>query len=65
MKLIALYKAITYRLLGSISTFLISWLMTKSFKVSLGISVLEFLGKIALYYVHERVWNRITPNIKH
>jgi len=59
MKLIALYKAITYRLLGSMITFLISWLLTKSFKVSLSISVLEVLGKIALYYVHERVWYRI------
>jgi uncharacterized membrane protein len=62
MKLIALYKAVTYRLLGSLSTFVISWFMTRSVKISLGISVLEFLGKIGLYYIHERIWDKITKN---
>ena len=60
MKLVALYKAITYRFLGSLSTFVISWFMTRSIKVSLGISILEFLGKIGLYYIHERIWDKIT-----
>ena len=60
MKLVALYKAITYRLLGSLSTFVISWFMNKSVKISLGISILEFLGKIGLYYIHERIWDKIT-----
>jgi len=59
MNLIALYKAVTYRLLGSLSTFVISWFMTKSIKISLGISILEFLGKIGLYYIHERIWNKL------
>ena len=58
-RVLSFVKAVTYRLLGSLFTFIISWHLTKSVKVSTSISMLDFTGKIILYYAHERVWERI------
>ena len=52
-------KAISYRLLGSISTAAIVFVYSGDVKVSAGIGLLDVVVKMALYYVHERVWNHI------
>jgi len=59
-KTISFLKAISWRIFGSISTFFISLMFTNNIKLSFSISIIEFLGKIALYYVHERIWHNIT-----
>jgi len=61
-KYISLLKAVSWRIFGSISTFIISLMLTKSVKLSFSISILEFVGKIILYYVHERIWLRVTKD---
>jgi uncharacterized membrane protein len=53
-------KAVSYRLLGSISTALIVFFFSGNAKVSLGVGALDVVLKMALYYVHERVWNHIS-----
>ena len=50
-------KAISYRLLGSISTALIVFVFSGNAKISAGIGALDVVTKLALYYLHERVWN--------
>jgi len=57
--IISLLKAITYRVLGSLATFFISYFLTKRADLSIGIASIDFFGKIILYYVHDRVWNII------
>ena len=52
-------KAITWRTAGTIDTFILSYLITGKAKVALAISGMEIFTKIFLYYVHERVWNKI------
>jgi uncharacterized membrane protein len=52
-------KAVSYRLLGSISTALIVFAFSGNAKVSLGVGALDVVTKLALYYLHERVWNHI------
>ena len=52
-------KAATWRLLGSIDTFLLSWLFTSNPKAAGAIASTEVLTKIFLYYGHERVWSGI------
>ncbi len=52
-------KAVSWRALGSIDTFLLSWLFTGSPKAAGAIASTEVLTKIALYYGHERVWSSI------
>lgn len=55
----SLVKTITWRLLGSFDTFLLSWLITGKAKLALSIASVEVLTKLILYYWHERVWNLV------
>ena len=52
----ALAKATTWRMVGTLDTFLWSWLVTGHPMAAGAIASLETFTKIALYYVHERVW---------
>ena len=55
----SLAKAVSYRVLGSTVTALIVLLFSGSLKISLGVGALDMLSKIALYFLHERLWNYI------
>lgn len=52
-------KAASWRMLGSIDTFLLSWLFTSSVKAAGAIATTEVLTKMVLYYFHERIWGAI------
>ena len=56
----SLAKAVSWRITGSIDTFIISWIITGQALIASGIAFTELLTKIVLYWFHERVWNRIT-----
>lgn len=55
----SLAKAVTWRVTGTIDTFIISWLITGQILLATGIAFTEIMTKIALFWAHERVWNRI------
>ena len=52
-------KAASWRALGSIDTFLLSWFFTSDAKAAGAIASTEVITKIALYYFHERAWSSI------
>jgi len=52
-------KAASYRVLGSISTAGITYVLTGSPKLSIGAGVLDIFVKIAAYFIHERIWAHI------
>lgn len=52
-------KAISWRTLGSIDTFLLSLLFTHSAKAAGAIASTEVITKLLLYYIHERAWAHI------
>ncbi len=52
-------KAISWRIIGTIDTVLISWLITGTLSVALSIGSIEIFSKFFLYYGHERLWNLI------
>ena len=52
-------KAVSWRITGTIDTFVISFIITGEFKLAGTIAATEVITKVGLYYVHERVWNRI------
>jgi uncharacterized membrane protein len=56
----SLAKAVSWRITGTVDTFLISWLITGHVLLASGIALTEILTKIFLFWMHERVWNRIT-----
>ena len=51
-------KAITFRILGTIDTILISWLVTGSYKIGAILGGIEVVTKIVLYFFHERMWDK-------
>ncbi|MBM4029971.1 MAG: DUF2061 domain-containing protein [Planctomycetes bacterium] len=55
----SIIKALSYRLTGTLTTILISFLISGRFTVAISIGVIELFTKIALYYLHERAWNHI------
>lgn len=50
-------KAITWRIIGTIDTFLIAWFITREPIAAGTIATLEVVTKTFLYYLHERGWN--------
>lgn len=57
-------KAVSWRVLGSIDTFVLSWLFTSSVKAAGAIASTEVLTKMVLYYFHERAWSAIGWGMK-
>lgn len=55
----SLAKTVSWRITGSFSTFLISYAISGDFTVAGSIAVVQVVANTLLYYLHERVWNRI------
>ena len=55
----SLIKTISWRITGSFSTFLISYFILGSFLIAGSIAVVQITANTILYYLHERIWNRI------
>jgi len=51
-----LLKTITWRLVGTIDTIMLGWLVSGDPKIGLTIGSMELVTKMLLYYAHERVW---------
>ena len=56
----SLVKALSWRVTGTMDTILISFLITGQAKWAISIGFVELFTKIFLYYVHERIWNRLS-----
>ncbi len=52
-------KTISWRVLGSIDTFVITYLVTGEAKYGAFVASAEVVTKIFLYYFHERAWAHI------
>ena len=52
-------KAVSWRLLGSIDTFIISYFVTGRLVFAASIASVETFTKICLYYFHEQAWARV------
>ncbi len=53
-----LAKTITWRMVGTLDTILISWIVTGNPFMGLKIGGTEIVTKMLLYYLHERFWFR-------
>lgn len=52
-------KTVSWRVLGTIDTMVISYLITGSLIMAASIGSIEVVTKMILYYFHERAWNKI------
>ncbi len=55
----SMVKAISWRVLGTLDTIVISWVLTGTLSLALSIGSVEIFTKFFLYYAHERLWNLI------
>ena len=55
----SLVKTISWRITGSTATFAISYAVLGDVSVSGTIAVIQLTFNTLLYFVHERVWNRV------
>lgn len=51
-----LAKSLSWRVIGTIDTFFLSFILTGNASFGLSISSVDFFSKLILYYFHERVW---------
>lgn len=52
-------KSVTWRIIGTIDTILLSWFITGDAFTGLKIGFAEVVTKMFLYYFHERAWYKI------
>ncbi|WP_042492101.1 DUF2061 domain-containing protein [Aequorivita sublithincola] len=57
-------KTITWRMVGTLDTILLSWFITGNPWTGLKIGLAEVFTKMILYYFHERVWFKINLSKK-
>jgi len=55
----SIVKAISWRVIGTLDTIVISWIITGEVTMALSIGLIEVVTKMLLYFFHERIWNLI------
>jgi uncharacterized membrane protein len=53
-------KAVSYRVMSSLLIMAFAWLFTRQVGTALAIGAGDASLKICLFYLHERIWTRIT-----
>ena len=52
-------KTITWRIVGTLDTMVIGWLITGNPVTGLKIGGIEMFTKMILYFIHERIWFKL------
>jgi len=55
----SMIKAISWRVVGTIDTMIISYIITGKVSFAISIGSMEVFTKTVLYYFHERIWAHI------
>ena len=52
-------KALSWRLIGTLDTLIVSYVLTGEIALATSIASIDFITKLILYFFHERIWNKI------
>lgn len=55
----SLFKAISWRVVGTLDTIIIAYFITGEVQQALSIGLIEWGTKMILYFFHERAWNQV------
>jgi uncharacterized membrane protein len=55
----SLVKTVSWRITGSGATFGISYMISGNIVVAGSIAIIQLVSNTILYFIHERVWNRV------
>ena len=53
-------KTISWRIIGTLDTIILSGIITGSWEIGLVIGGVEVITKMVLYYLHERAWYKLS-----
>jgi len=53
-------KTISWRIIGTLDTMILSWIITGNWKIGVAIGGVEVVTKMILYYLHERAWYKFS-----
>jgi adenylylsulfate kinase len=53
-------KAVTWRVIATTTTMFLVYIFTGELGLSLGVGFFDVLMKLAFYFLHERVWDRVS-----
>ena len=53
-------KTISWRVIGTLDTMILSAIITGSWKIGLTIGGIEVITKMVLYFLHERAWYKFS-----
>lgn len=59
-----LAKAISYRIIGTLTTMITGWYITGNAMSGVKIGVIESILKIGIFYAHERAWLKFEYGLK-
>ncbi len=59
-----LLKTVTWRIIGTLDTMVLAWLISSDPLVGLKVGAAEIITKMTLYYIHERAWHRSKFGLK-
>lgn len=62
-RVVSATKAVTWRIVGTIDTWCISYILTGEATVAFSIASFEVFTKMVLYYFHERTWEWIKQKL--
>jgi uncharacterized membrane protein len=54
----SILKTLSWRIVGTLDTMFLGWVITGDLTVGLKIGALELVTKFVLYYFHERIWSK-------
>jgi len=60
----SILKTLSWRIVGTLDTMFLGWIITSDPTVGLKIGALELVTKFVLYYFHERLWLKSKYGIK-
>jgi uncharacterized membrane protein len=59
-----LLKTVTWRIIGTLDTMIVAWVISGDPLLGLSIGGVEVFSKMILYYCHERIWYKSKFGIK-
>ncbi|HUS86691.1 MAG TPA: DUF2061 domain-containing protein [Bacteroidales bacterium] len=57
--IVSLLKTMSWRLVGTLDTMVISYVITGQVRSAISIGGIEVFSKMILYYFHERLWEKM------
>ena len=63
----SIIKTLSWRLSATVITIILVFIFTGNINVAVAVGSVEVIAKLLFYFVHERVWNRISlgKNVAH